>query len=282
MATVFEKFPISGNCLILDPKEAYLCPLDFGDWNQIRVSAAYSFTSVGNNGIITSETIAGSSSPNTSMFIGLYSGDGRLPFQENTAFVGFGNGTGVDIFITNAEPGGGQTTYAAMTFTDIQRPSQTAARPLLSGFSLINSNAIKGGHGTALGSNDSRYFILGNGVLGGAALGLPMNFLVSTGSSNFCVIETQIFTVVNKGLPGQSFNLCWSNNGASPKTNTSIDILKSYNANIAEANSFTGLYYNSNLTSTGSPVSLPDNLLIYFPFVANRARIHSVLVEKYA
>jgi hypothetical protein len=58
--------------------------------------------------------------------------------------------------------------------------------------------------------------------------------------------------------------------------------LREMNTAASSATVFTGLYYNSDLSSTGNSVSLPTNLLFYFPFIQNRARIHSLLLEKYA
>ncbi len=284
MATIFEKLPASGEkCLILEPREALVYPFQLGDWTQLRMSAAISFTATNNNNsIIASETIASSNSPYGSMYWGLYSGNGSLPFSEDSSFVGFGNRTGTSLILGNANDNNAPT-YPAITINTIGRPNLFFNRPLMSGFSSVGrSFLVFSGHGQdvaadGLGFTNSKYFALPSS---GTATNTPP-YLIISGEQNYCVIQSMLFNVVNKSQFGQSFDLCWANNGASGRTNVSIDILKQCNSNLQFSSRFTGLYYNSNCSSTGSPIDLPTNILIYFPFLNNRTRIHSLLIEKY-
>ena len=280
MATIFEKLPASGEkCSILDVKEALIYPFDFGDWSEIRASVALSFTSPSSdNSPITAETGSSSTSPKTSMFIGLYSGAGDLPFNSGTSFVGFGNRTGTDVRIVNRAFNAGYNICAAITMnTDYRVGEGTDAQHLMSGFSSVGPIFNFTGYGTVAVGNpntETRYFVVSSGN-GSATPG----FLVTTGDSRYAIVETMSFKVINKGQPGQSFQLGWSNYGVTPKTDVSISALQTYNSQIST--SFTGLYYNSNCTSTGSQVDLPNKFLLYFPFTTNRVRVHSLLLEKY-
>jgi len=277
MATIFEKLPASGEkCLILEPREALIYPFDLGNWTQLRMSAAVSFTSTtDDNSFITSETVSSSNSPRGSMYWGLYSGGGNLPFSNTSSFVGFGNKTGSSLVIGNAN-NNGLPTYAALTIDSIFRPATIEAHVLMNGFSSVGNHFSKSGHG--LGD----VFNLGYFALPSTSPpSVTPSYLVISGEQNYCVIQSTLFNVINKGLPGQSFDLCWSNNGATPYTNVSIDVLKQCNANLNFSSRFTGVYYNSNCSSTGSPVDLPSNIILYFPFTSNRLRVHSILIERF-
>jgi hypothetical protein len=280
MATIFQKLPASGEqCLILEPKEGLYYPFSIGDWSELRLSMAISFTSVSdNNSFITEERTYSGLSPSSSMYIGLFSGvNGALPFQNQTSFIGFGNPTGLFVAMSKTPGGGGQPTVPGVVINSTQvgaNPDNTFS-PLMGGFSSVGQFFNYSSHGQGYWGTSNFTFSLSNGTLSN-----PPIFTVISGETNFSTIQTMRFSVVNKGSLGQSFNLGWNNNGPSSVfTDTSISNLKIRNAGIST--SFTGLYYNSNLTSTGSPIDLPTNLLIYFPFVQNRARIHSILLEKY-
>jgi hypothetical protein len=279
MSTIFEKIPVSGNCLILEPKESLIIPFDFGDWSELRLSVALSFTGPNNdNDRMIGEITPGATSPLSSMFIGLYSGDGSPPFSQDTRFVGFGNRTGVPISLFTGSP-----SYPGIGIGIATQSINSSAGgfPLISGFSCFDGKYTESGAGATTVSitpTGVNWFSLASGGSISNA-----NFLATTGTIGFSKIISSKFAVESKNNTGQRFSLSFSHNGVSTvHTNTSIDVLKLANNNVSFAQSFGGLYYNSNLTPTGTAVTLPDKLLISFPFVSNRARIHSFLLEKYA
>lgn len=276
MATIFQKIPSSGeNCLILENGEALIYPFNIGDWTEMRMSIGFSFTSPSNdNAAITAQSISSSTSPKNSMFIGLFSGNNNsLPFSNNTSFIGFGNRTGHSVSLTTTSTPGGFQCYAGLITNSTQAPGSSTPVGSMHGFSSLNSLFNINNYSSLRDS--ATYFAVTNGV--------QNTFLNTTGSTNFAVIESMQFNINNKGQVGQNIDLRWNNNGAtSPKTNMSIEQLSLYNQNTSSQSALTGLYYSSALSSTGTPLDIPNKLLVHFPFSQNRVRIHSILIEKYA
>jgi hypothetical protein len=277
MATIFEKLPASGEkCLILEPKEALVYPFNFGEWSDISLSMAVSLTSAtDNNAFPTGEASLASTSPLSSFLIGLYSGDNfNLPCSANTSFVGIGNPTGYPFYITQGT-GSINNRYSALhpNITTPNTDGSSSPKPLLSGFSSVNNDCIRTGFGGSSDLNDTRFFSLGTAFAGGSTT--PSPFINGTLDTGYAKIITINFVAKNKGQQGQSFEIGSSN---SSYTDVSIDKLNSLNLNLS--NRFTGLYFNNTMNATGSPVSLPNKLLIYSPFRNSRLRIHSLLLTK--
>lgn len=279
MATIFNKIPASGEkCVILDPREALVYPLNFGDWTEIRVSAAVSFTSLTNdNGIMPSGYVAASTNSKNSFLFGLMSGvDGALPFEAGTAYVGVGNRTGKYLETTVRSNG---SCFASITINSGISPTNGSIDngKLIDGFSSWNGFFTDAPLLSSAGGilNSVKYFSIG----GGTATS-PAPIMTFTESTGYCKIIGARFEVNNKGQTGQRFSVGFSNNGPSGAfANVSIAQLKQSNQLIDK--DLTGLYYNSHLSPTGTPFSMPDKLIIQSPFQNSRLRVHSLLIEKY-
>jgi hypothetical protein len=277
MARIFEKIPASGEkCLILDPREALVYPLAFGDWTEIRVSAAVSFTSISDdNGIMPSGYVSASTNAKNCFLFGLISGEsGSLPFSNGTSYIGFGNPTGKFLSTTSTD-----FAYNAITINNNFSPNPSVASKLMDGFSSVNDRFFENPFLTTgiLSRFDTRFFSLSTGNADADRFNSIMNFSLPTG---YAKIIGARFELNNKGLSGQHFSIGFFNNGANSSFTTfPIERLKQSNQNIGK--NITGLYYNSNLTPTGSPISVPDKFIIQSPFQNSRLRIHALLIEKY-
>jgi hypothetical protein len=278
MATIYEKISqIQGvdKTVILEPREALVYPIDFGDWNELRLTYAASFTSsTGDNSEIRREKLAGLPNLKNSLLVGLKSGD---IFNQNSdyRFLGFGNPTGVSVAIAFTDFF--NTNKAGVTFGytgDSMTFSEPGRRYSPSGISVSPNKFITSGYSdifVASAKQDSFYSFSTNNN----------NWGVFITSGDYSMIHSLRFSAVNKNLSGQSFNLFWSSNSEARTGDTRLSVLRTQNS-IQTPNWFTGFYYNSDLSSTGSPISLPQDLIFYNPFINHRLRIHSFVIEKYS
>lgn len=240
MATIFEKLPASGDkCLVLEPKESYFCPFNLGDWNEIRLTAALSYTNVAsNNTSWTDEGFtysSGSAWPNgffmgvaTSNFVPERTGNfiGIMPDGVTRSTLLFSSLGGIFF-------GGVNTYYAGM------RSNRDIVAPLAGGVILMSS---------------------------------PLS---ATGSGAYAGATTIGIKIENRNLPNQSFAVARKNNYEI--SDVSIEKLKTYSTAIVNGDYSTGIF-----SKNSTPFEIPSGVYIYSPFVDNKIRIHSLVIEKYA
>lgn len=259
MSTIFEKLPASGEkCLILEPREALVYPFSVGDWNQLRLGMFISTCGInGDNSLSSDNDVVGPVSKKEYMYLGLaYVSGATLPYSSGFNFIG----------TANALAGGG-------AYTNI----------------LFRDDAIVNGFGTSLhvlSTIDTSYQINSTSY---NAIGTPAaasrirlsSYAQRTGASSYGAFYGINYTINDKGLVSQSFT-CSSSSSAGI-TNMSIDNLRSFiTTQPNSVPSVTGYRWVTPLADTGTPLPLPNNIFLYFPFLNNRIRIHAITVEKWA
>jgi hypothetical protein len=259
MATIYQKLAASGdNCLILEPKEALLYPFSF-DYTYIKMGMFVSYTTLEeNNGYsATSETIASANltTDYKNVFLCGFKDNSPLNPLRSGTFVGASVfKVGANNFLLK------QSANNCITNTNTASGliSQTGTYSLFQ----YNSNWT---------TNDS---------LSSNCFPLPTSTL-ATGSGAYAAFWGLSLKIANKGTTGQSVSLGIAKNsyaaGFSDISNTAMRNLMS--------DAFTEGSYSpltSGFVSGAGPLPLPNAVYVYSPFINNRLRIHSVLVEKYA
>jgi len=129
--------------------------------------------------------------------------------------------------------------------------------------------------------------------LAGGVFSYPIQFQQTggTGTGYYCVANTLVFTIFNKGLTGQSIaiNNAWDYTGGSNysvfSSFTDPALLRVSAQNLASTGlspqASASVYYTSGCSPTGGPLSIPDTMYIHSPFNNNLLRIHTLLIEKY-
>jgi hypothetical protein len=268
MATIYSYPNPTGfaNCAILASQENYYAPFlsNVGNWTQLRVSAYLSYC--GASGFQTSpipETVTTTIS-STAWYWGIGNFSSSLglltPVSAGCNFMGiatYGLGNTYFQYVGKSE-GNSNVTY---TLGQLRSPAE-----------VFNGNTMVA---TLIGEGETAIFF---------------QPYLNTGSGNYCVANTLIFTLFNKGNTGQqiainnSYDITGTNINSS--SFTEINTLRVAATNLLGSGAITNasavFYYTTGLVATGGPLPLPDTVYLHSPFVNNLLRIHNLVVEKYA
>jgi hypothetical protein len=270
MATIIQKGILnstgSSNILVLDPREMYVQKFDLGDWNEIRVGLAMSVTAATtDNSPYVIESLPASSTPDlrNSYMFGLFSGEPAYFPKPGSSFVGVVGSTTGQILQFKDDISSITAIADATSFGDSRYRIATTVNE---NYKLAYTSPFAQNSTFNIGSTRNRY-----------------TGLLETG-----IITTMSFSVKNKGQSGQYIDIIRDSNANKAGsaltwfyTDLSAQKLSQLNSLIS-ASAATGIYYNSTMNETGSPIDIPNNFLIYFPFYNNKLRIHSLLIEKYS
>lgn len=265
MATIFSKANPTGsaNCAVLASLENYYAPFysNIGTWTQLRVSAYLSYCGAsGFNSSPVPETI-NTTAPNLAWWWGIGSFVSSLglsvPISIGSNFIGISSyGQSSTIFQYYA-------TSAVSSVTTISTQTKMAV----------------------VSSNGSTY----SSTVSAAADYLFFQPYLNTGTVNYCVPTTMVFTIFNKGQTGQQIGFISSFDGTGGNVNvasfTDIPLLRIASQNLLgsgiESNTSFTVYYTTGLVATGGPLPVPDTVYFHSPFNNNLLRIHNLLVEKF-
>ena len=269
MATIFA-YPNttgSGNCAILAPQENFYIPFlsNVGNWTQLRVAAYLSLCGSG-----------GFQSQNNTESINLTAPNLGFYWGIGTFSTSFGYVTPQSVgcnFI-------GLSTFPSGSLSLLQVSNQ--------GNGMAVSKAVGAGSSIyPMVSNNASVF----GAFNGSIFSLPPLFQQTggTGSTNYCVANTLVFTIFNKGLTGQFIAM---NNAYDITGGSNLSVFSSFtdpgalrisamNLGSTGGQPSLSLYYTTGCSPTGGPLPIPDTMYIHSPFNNNLLRVHTVLIEKY-
>lgn len=272
MATIYA-YPNptgSGNCAILASQENYYAPFlsNIGNWNQIRVSAYLSYCGSGSGFQYQTNTEnITTSAPNLAWYWGI--GSFASPVGLLTPLSTGANFIGISTY-------GNSNTYFLT--------QQQYTPPNGGGFCTVSTNSA-GARGPVISSSNASF----------VTASIPSNAAVyvqptgNTGSVNYCVANTLIFTISGRGQTGQQIfvNLSYDATGIgiNAASYTDINSLRIASMNLAGSgllgNTSVSLYYTTGLVGGGGPLPIPDTVFFHSPFNNNLLRIHNLVVEKY-
>jgi hypothetical protein len=258
----------SANCVLLASQENYYAPYlsNIGSWNQLRVSAYLAFC--GSSGVFypsTTESI-NLTAPN----LGFYWGIGN--FLTSLGSYLTPQSVGCNFIGTSTFPNGNVSLLQVSNEGNGMSITRTA------------------------GVGSTLYAMVSNGgtmAAGNNLLSPPVQFQQSaaTGSTGFCVANTLVFTIFNKGQTGQiisvisAFDITGGNNFVEYSSFTDTALLRVTSMNLLSSGGFNqasqNLYYTTGCIATGGPLPIPDTVYFHSPFNNNLLRIHNLLVEKF-
>lgn len=291
MANIYTKYVSETGAyldkmVILNPREALIYPFDLGNWQELGIGIGFSATSVSsNNGLITSEALISNTASN-SVWLGLLGWTGDI---QN--FYGLPepkiNGTSgnKNVFFL------GQTSFGITDGTTTNTASTvytTLTTFRYAGIAGKQNSTIYKFTGTCITSEGDK---AGLDRLSSSEcmIALP-NSNIMTGNTGFI----GIYPMRIKLTTGYRFEIYAPNyvdfgGYAKPTftTDSSIETIRGVVASMSTAltasttNAFSGFYTN-NGTNNSNRGPIPSGLLIYFPYLNNRIRIHGISIEKYA
>lgn len=256
MATIFQKTS-SDNCIILAPRESLVYPFNLGNWSEIRLGGFFSYTSAsGDNGTGISESFS-SNGGLTNLFFGIKDSGASVPFSSGTTFIGMTNNpsTTNKTSLSNLyNPPFGSVAYITSAQSSDGNPIPTVS--IVSGSNIV---------GSANGSAGSPSIaVMHSSGVGGV-----------TGSSSYAMFNgLQIF--YDRTRNAVSGRLFQDNSYANGTSDVSITNLQSKLLSMPNVGNFvaTGVW------DFNTPI--PNALYLYNPFLSNRIRLHSLLVDRYA
>ncbi len=255
MAQIFDKQVVSGldRTLVLDPQEAFIYPLQFTDWDAIRVGIYFSFTTLDDfNGTIPDGySKIHVSHPSERIMIGFKNNNQNFPLTENEPFCGIMS-----------------SRYSFVKKYDHTYPNI--------GFQIGEQNGV-------WDTENSNYplVVYPNGSYLGFEhwtrfyewrLGLGDKFAEASGYSAFLGLECRI---LNKGTTGQMIQLNYATYNSESDTSTE-------NLRINTLNGVNGYLPLGTLPWTNSliPMDAPSAFIAHIPMSNMRMRVHSIGVIK--
>jgi len=257
MATIVEKFPfvgVTGQCLVLEPREKLVYPFNFGDYQDVRWAIAISYTTAtGFNTPVTTDTYT----PSANSAI-------QYPYY---GFSNFNTGA----FIPTQS--GGYDFYGVSTNFNSPNPvGLTSATEYRWGNpggdgSLIVANLTGGKRivSNLMASSFENYFTV-------SATGI-------TGAGAFARIVGQRFIVSGNNAFGlQAFS---SSAAVSDISVTNLrDNLNTLGG--VRTSLYTGYMTTGGQNTTNDIMMKPNSIFIYNPMLNTRVRLHNIVVERYA
>lgn len=251
MATIFPKVnTILGfdNTLVLDHREALLYPFDVGsDWRNIKLGLFVSLAgATGDNSSYNNENVAGSITIATTRgYLGIKNNNIIYPTVSGSNFLG-----------VTARIGPAAITYATSSLNTM-------------GFSEN-------------GNGDTRFRICSDSIVGGSIpgqVGVTVGTAVAGTQPSAYAFFYGLDIIYNQSSMAVSGAMI---NSTAPFTDTSIGNLRIQMSSPTATTAYSTGFFSSNLSSTGTQLSRPDAVFIYFPFFTNKVRIHNLCVERYA
>lgn len=250
MAVIFYKQPESGNkCLILDSREMLfqqLSPTGWlsEGWTDLRVGMFYSFTALEvSNGLYSPETIS-YSTPDDGFLFGLTTTGVLCPSQITSHYIG----------ITSSPVSG-------------------------SGSSALLSGVLHGANGRIYPLVTSGYSGTSSGSLNGIYPSLPA---AATGSTGFASYLGMRIEVTGLWTEGQSVRIQLDNGVSGVGGNdTSVELLRYKLGGFQPQSQSEFMYYTTGFVNGGGALPLPSGFIAYAPFINNRLRIHTILIERF-
>lgn len=250
MATIFLKQPASGNsCLVLDTREVFyqqLNPVSWlsDGWTDLRIGMFYSLTTQnGLNSLYTPENLA-YSTPDNGLLFGLTTTGTYSPSQFTSHYIG----------LTSSPISG-------------------------SGSSALLSGAIHGANGRFYARVSSGYSGASSGSLSPI---YPATPAMATGTTGFASYLGMRIEVTGLGTSGQSVKIQLDNGVSGVGTDdTSVELLRNRLGGFQAQSESNYIYYTTGFVNGGGPLPMPSGFIAYSPFLSNRLRIHTILIERF-
>lgn len=227
------------NNLLLEPREAFYRPFNFGQWTEVRIGMLFRLVSTASDSASISTESISANSDSDKIYIGLKDSGSNLPGVSGTNFIGMASFSGS---ATRTEVG--QTSY--ISFGDSYN---TYHRLYLTAFS---------------GSTMYKAYFHENTTIAPA-------FSSSASGSNYNGFYGVKFTLLNSGSANQQIEVTYRRVYQTAVGSSSADLHTQLISNTGWTNPPA-----SNTASWTTGIPLPDSFFVYSPLYNNRLRMSAI------
>ena len=231
------------NNLLLEPREAFYRPFNFGEWTEMRIGMLFRLVSTASDsGSIISESIT-INSDSDKIYIGLKDSGSNMPGVSGTNFIGMASVTG------------------SGTAADLSNSSYAAFGDSLNSYHRLYLTAFSG-------SNMYRAYFQENNVI-------APEFSGSASGSNYNGFYGLKFTLLNSGSANQQVQVQYRRVYLTLVGSSSADLHSQLVNNAGWTNPPA-----SSTASWATGIPLPNSFFVYSPLYNNRLRMAAIEAVK--